>query len=350
MLAPQIDIDESFRPPRWLSNPHLQTVLPSLPARRRWIEPAARAVLEASRELLLDCGDGVRLQALHARPRVAKTPLVGEGRATEGAAEGAAEGRTAVLVHGWEGSADSMYVLSLAQQLFERGFEVVRLNLRDHGPTHHLNKELFHSCRLPEVVGALRQLQALVGGKPLHLAGFSLGGNFMLRAAAQARDSGLTIARVVAISPVLDPAATLDAMERSCGPYHGYFVRKWTQSLGLKQAAWPGIYDFAELRRAANLRRMTAELVGRFTEFASLEDYLQGYAIVGSRLAPLAVPATIIAAQDDPIIPARDLVRLAPVRTLRVILTRRGGHCGFVRRLFSWTWAERRAAEELDSN
>jgi predicted alpha/beta-fold hydrolase len=138
-------------------------------------------------------------------------------------------------------------------------------------------------------------------------------------------------------------------MERSCGPYHGYFVRKWTQSLGLKQAAWPGVYDFSQLARSANLRRMTAELVGRFTDFASLEAYLQGYAIVGSRLAQLAVPATIIAAQDDPIIPARDLARLAPVPTLRVILTRRGGHCGFVRRLFSWTWAESRAAEELDS-
>jgi len=335
LLAPQIDIDASFRPPRWLSNPHLQTVLPSLPARRRWIEPAARAVLQASRELLLDCGDGVRLQALHARPLTAVP---------------AAEQRAAVLVHGWEGSADSMYVLSLAQQLFERGFEVVRLNLRDHGATHHLNRELFHSCRLPEVVGALRQLQALFGGRALHLAGFSLGGNFMLRAAAQARESGLTIARVVAISPVLDPEATLDAMERSCGPYHGYFVRKWTQSLGLKQAAWPDVYDFAELARAASLRRMTAELVGRFTEFASLEAYLQGYAIVGSRLAPLAVPATIIAAQDDPIIPARDLARLAPVPALRVILTHRGGHCGFVRRLFSWTWAERRAAAELDSS
>ena len=40
-----------------------------------------------------------------------------------------------------------------------RGFDVVRLNLRDHGETHHLNRDLFHSCRLPEVVGAVRALQ-----------------------------------------------------------------------------------------------------------------------------------------------------------------------------------------------
>jgi len=64
-----------------------------------------------------------------------------------------------VLLHGWEGSAESLYVLSLAQLLFARHVEVVRLNLRDHGATHHLNRELFHSCRLPEVIGAVAALQ-----------------------------------------------------------------------------------------------------------------------------------------------------------------------------------------------
>ena len=71
-----------------------------------------------------------------------------------------ASARTAVLVHGWEGNAESLYILSLAQQLFDLGFDVVRLNLRDHGDTHHLNRELFHSCRLPEVVGAVQRMQA----------------------------------------------------------------------------------------------------------------------------------------------------------------------------------------------
>ena len=72
-----------------------------------------------------------------------------------------------VLLHGWEGSAESLYVLSLAQLLYQQGFEIVRLNLRDHGETHHLNRELFHSCRLPEVVGAVRTLQRQdLAGRP----------------------------------------------------------------------------------------------------------------------------------------------------------------------------------------
>jgi predicted alpha/beta-fold hydrolase len=304
----------------------------SQPYRRRRILTTARRLLAASRELTLECGQGVRLQAFHA-------PQPAERGAP----------RLAVLLHGWEGSAESHYALGLAHELYARGFEVARLNLRDHGATHHLNRELFHSCRLPEVVGALRAISALTGCGALHLAGFSLGGNFMLRAAAQAHESGLAIAQVVAVSPVLEPSATLVALEEGLPLYERYFVRKWRRSLALKQAAWPGDYDFAQLARYGDLRRMTAELVSRFTEFGSLEEYLDGYAITGARLARLAVPATIITALDDPIVPAQDLVRLARSAPLRVILTRHGGHCGFLERLSATTWAERRAAAELDA-
>ena len=294
-------------------------------------------LLAASRTLLLDCGEGVRLQAHYSPAR----------SAPESQARQKVRTRIAVLLHGWEGSADSLYVVSLAAQLMARGCGVVRLNLRDHGGTQHLNRELFHSCRLPEVIGAVRRVQALFPDASLGLAGFSLGGNFMLRVAAQAGAARLKIAKVVAISPVLDPVATLEALERGFRPYHSYFIRKWTRSLRLKQKAWPEDYDFAPLVRLTELRALTGELVRRFTSFASLEEYLNGYGIVGTRLAPLTVPSTIVTSLDDPIIPARDIAQLAPTPHLRVVVTRWGGHCGFLDHPARPTWAERRAATEL---
>jgi uncharacterized protein len=336
-LPASVRLDESFSPPRWLRNRHVQSIVPSLPVRFRWMAPRLAPLAAASRTLLLDCGDGVRLQAFHTSAR----------RAHEARTPDTTGVRVAVLLHGWEGSADSLYALSLAAQLSERGCEVVRLNLRDHGGTQYLNRELFHSCRLPEVIGAVRHIQALFPGAALGLAGFSLGGNFMLRVAAEAQTARLEIEKVVAISPVLDPVATLEALERGFRPYHSYFIRKWTRSLRLKQQAWPEDYDFAPLVRLSGLRALTAELVRRFTSFASLEEYLNGYAIVGTRLATLAVPSTIITSLDDPIIPARDIARLAPTPALRVVVTRWGGHCGFLDHPARSTWAERRAAAEL---
>lgn len=315
--------DDDFRPARWLRNHHLQSMLASTAWRRRRLLRQSAPLLAAAREQLLDCGEGVRLQCFISTPAHATSVPV-------------------VLLHGWEGSADSLYVLSLAQQLFERGFEVVRLNLRDHGETHHLNRELFHSCRLPEVVGAVSALQRLAKGRPLQLVGFSLGGNFMLRVAAQAVAAGLNLARVVAVSPVLEPVETLAALQRGMPGYEGYFVRKWLRSLQKKQQCWPDTYDFAPLAGLRDLKLMTAELVRSHTEFPSLEDYLNGYAITGARLAKLEVPSSILTALDDPIIPAVGLVKLARAPALSLTVTRYGGHCGFFEQLRGPTWLERR--------
>jgi predicted alpha/beta-fold hydrolase len=327
------DAFPDFLPPAWIANRHLQSVLPSLPFRRPAVVRRAAAVVAASAPLVLDCGDGVRLLGLHSAPP---------------AAESAAPRRLAALLHGWEGSADSLYVLSLAQLLFGRGFDVVRLNLRDHGETHALNRELFHSCRLPEVVGAVARLQALFPRHRLSLAGFSLGGNFCLRVGARAREAGLRIARIVAVCPVLEPATTLDALERGPAIYHRYFIHKWQRSLRLKQAAWPGEYEFGDMLGDGSLRRMTERMVLQYTDFPDLAAYLSGYAITGGVLETLEAPARLVTSADDPMILAGDLDRLARPRSLEITVTERGGHCGFMDALGGPSWIDRRIALELE--
>jgi predicted alpha/beta-fold hydrolase len=328
-LTTSPEIDSRFRPPRWLRDPHLQSIMSSLPPRRYWVRWRARAVVAAAQAWELDCGDDVRLLAWHSAP-----------------AHGS--GRTAVLLHGWEGSADSDYVLSLSAQLYASGYAVVRLNLRDHGGTHALNHGLFHSCRLGDVTGALRALAARCNGQRLYLAGFSLGGNFLLRACAEPTlPPG--VAGVVAISPVLEPKHAMHALEHGWSVYHSYFVRRWSRSLRRKQRSWPGHYDFGELMRSGSLRIMTDVLVRDCTEFADSTSYLDGYAITGARLLTLRVPARILAAADDPIIPAADLARLAPTPLLQVTRTAHGGHCGFLTRLLAPAWSDQFALEQFAS-
>ncbi len=327
------DAPGEFRPPAWIANRHLQSILPSLPFRRPAIERRARTVRAASRPLVLDCGDGVRLLGLHAAPP-AGVPV--------------AAPRLAVLLHGWEGSADSLYLISLAQILHERGFDVVRLNLRDHGGTHALNQELFHSCRLPEVVGAVQRLQSLFPQHRLMLAGFSLGGNFCLRVGARAGVAGLEIARIVAVCPVLDPATTIDALESGPAVYHQYFMLKWRRSLRLKQEAWPGVYDFGEMIGDSSLRSMTERMVLKHTEYPDLASYLSGYAVTEGVLESLAAPTALITAADDPMILERDLARLARPASLELTVTPRGGHCGYMDALRGPSWIDRRIAFELE--
>jgi predicted alpha/beta-fold hydrolase len=324
-------LEEGFRPPWWLRNAHVQSVLPSLAPRRALVRRRCAPVQARSRPLILDCGEEVRLLAQHT-PAIERNPI-----------------GAVVMLHGWEGDADAMYMLSLARRLLARGFEILRLNLRDHGGTQDLNPGLFHSCLLPEISGAVHCARLMFSGLPLHLAGFSLGGNFLLRVAADAPRSGLDIASVVAISPVLEPRATLAAIESGPRIYRRYFVRKWGASLRAKQRAWPHVYQFGDLRRFVSLRQMTAELVARHTEFSTLEEYLDGYSITGRRLAGLTARATIITAIDDPIVPVADLKRVAAASKLRAVVTPYGGHCGFLNGFSGETWAERAVVEHLTS-
>jgi hypothetical protein len=323
---------KAFRPPALLANRHLQSMLPSLPMRRAPVERRARPMISASRQLVLDCGDGVRLMGWFAEP---PPTAILESR------------RLAVLLHGWEGSSESLYVLSVAQLLHVCGFSVLRLNLRDHGGTHALNEGLFHSCRIAEVVGAISRVQALFPDARLSLAGFSLGGNFMLRVGACAERAGLRIARIVAVCPVIEPATTLAALEAGPAMYRQYFLYKWRRSLRAKQLAWPGAYDFGELIGERSLTAMTERMVLKYAGFADLASYLSGYAVTGDALAGLRVPARIITAQDDPMILAHDLDRLARPAALELTITPRGGHCGYMDALSGPSWIDREIVGDL---
>jgi len=319
-----------FRPPGWLANRHLQSVLPSFPTRRRSVERRARPVIAASREIMLDCGDGVRLMGRLSMPASETRP------------------RLAVLLHGWEGSAESLYMLSTAELLHEHGFRVLRLNLRDHGGTHALNEELFHSCRIAEVTAAVARVQALQPEAELSLAGFSLGANFWLRVGARAPAAGIRIRRIVAVCPVLDPATTLAALESGPAIYRQYFLFKWRRSLRAKQAAWPQTYDFGDLLADPSLTTMTERMVLRYSGYPDLATYLRGYAITGDALASLAAPTELITSADDPMILTRDLELLARSDALRVTLVPNGGHCGFMDRLGGPSWIERRIVATLE--
>ena len=320
------DWDTRFSPPAWLANPHVQSVFPSLPLRRPAVAWRCRRVAAASRELIVDCGDGVRLLAEHAT--------------REGAGQTPAD-RVAVLLHGWEGSSRSLYVLSLAQYLYDRGYDVVRLNLRDHGGSERLNPGIFHSCRIAEVVGAVRRIQDLNPGRKLYLAGFSLGGNFMLRVAARARGAGIEPSAVVAVCPVVDPGSTLVQLERGWPVYRQYFVWKWHRSLRDKQAAWPDQYDLGEVLSLGTLTEMTDVLARRYGGYPTLEDYLHGYAVTGDALATIEHPTRIITAADDPIIPVEGFDRIARPRSLALTRTAFGGHCGYYDGRPGATWIER---------
>jgi predicted alpha/beta-fold hydrolase len=252
------------------------------------------------------------------------------------------------MLHGWEGSAEASYVLSVGTRLHDAGFDVLRLNFRDHGDTFALNRELFHSCRIDEVVHAVRGAVAAHSARQTVLVGHSLGGNFALRVAVRAPAAGIELSKVVAICPVLRPHSTMRALEDGLWVYREYFLRRWRRSLLAKAACFPDLYDFGDLRRFPTLTATTEFFVKRYTSFPDLDAYLNGYAVTGSALAGLSVPCRVIAAADDPVIPVADIADLAASPALGIEVLPGGGHCAFLESYRLRSWLDEAVLREID--
>ncbi len=316
-----------FIPPMPLRSGHLQTFLASAGPRQAAVRNVAAPVLAMARHITLECGGGAR--------------LLGE-YSSANAARG-----LAVLIHGWEGSAHSAYVLSAAARLFRQGLSVFRLNLRDHGPSHHLNRDPFTSTRLNEVIEAVREVHRLFPHPQQHLVGFSLGGNFALRIARGAADSGLRLDSAVAICPVIRPHITMQHLEEGPFFYHYYFKRNWKRSMLRKFELFPELRDARHMLKGSTLTEMSETFVRRFTPYPSQLDYFQGYAIDGEHMSGLQVPCHVIASEDDPVIHIGEFQHLARPERLHLEVTRFGGHCGFIQDYQMNSWVDGRLAELL---
>ena len=322
----------AYRAPRWLRSPHLQTLLSSSPIRVARGGRELRKLGAVHEEHLIDAGGDIRLHGVHSTL---------PGRPPRG---------LALLLHGWEGSAESGYMRLTCARLLERGFDVFRLNFRDHGDTHHLNEDLFHSNRLDEVLQAAltvsRRWQQ--PGQPMVVAGYSLGGNFALRVALHAPGMGLQLARVAAVCPALDPERTTTAMERGLPVYERYFLKKWTRSLRRKRELFPQRHAIADAQlRSVRLRELTAWLVARHTGFADVDAYFDGYRISRDRMRGLQVPADILTSADDPVIPVEDFHDWQLPADATVEIAAHGGHCAFLRGASLRGYAEDWVAEHL---
>ncbi|HET6431657.1 YheT family hydrolase [Dyella sp.] len=312
MTLPQ---GRDFQPPWPLRSGHIQTMLSSSGVRRVLLPKAARTVVDGAEHVMVSGGPGVRLSGAY-------TAQSGRPQARG----------LAVLFHGWEGSVDSTYVLQTGSRLLAEGWDVFRLNFRDHGDSHPLNEALFHSCRIDEVMHALAEIARRWPARPIALAGFSLGGNFALRAAMAAARYEVPLSYALAVCPIIDPAEGLFSLEKQAPWfYQAYFMQKWRHSLRTKQAAFPQhqYFELAELKQ--NLRGLTESLVLRHTDFGSLEAYLDGYSVAGDALQALQIPATILTARDDPVIPVNAFEQLRLPDHVELDIARHGGHCGFIR-------------------
>jgi predicted alpha/beta-fold hydrolase len=246
-----------------------------------------------------------------------------------------------ILVHGLEGSSEAGYARSLAQAALEAGCAAHRFNMRSCGGTEHLSgRTLYHSGQTSDLLAVIRQLS---GGVPVFLAGFSLGGNVVLKLAGELGESasGL-IAGVMAISTPIDLAACVRRLDKPSNRiYARRFVSRLKERVRAKERLTPGLFDLSGLDRVQNIYEFDDRFTAQAFGFGSADNY---YATQSANqfLDRIRVPTLVVQAKDDPLIPfaVYDHPAFSTNPHLRLLVTEHGGHLGFISRAKPRFWLD----------
>jgi len=322
-------MEEPFIPAMWARSPHLQTIFGSLKIRVL----GKNEMTDVSKEVIVDAGSGVRLLGYHSRQLMCQVKGL------------------IILLHGWEGSTDSTYILSSGRYFYRLGYDVFRLNLRDHGNSHHLNTGLFHGALIEETNCAVESISRLLPSGPCYLIGFSLGGNFALRIALRQAFTPISnLKEIFCISPALDPYQSTLAIDASLSVYRHYFLTKWKRSLRKKQLCFPELYHFDDILHHNTCMGLTEAIMPYYTEWGHYMEYFRRYTLTGEVLAQLPIPVTVFTSQDDPFIDVDDFYRLPNNKYLRLSVQKYGGHCGFLDPFPQGCWYERTIANIIKNS
>lgn len=322
-----------FTPAWWLPGPHLQTIWGPLVRPRSGV-PLVREALTTpdGDELLLD-----HLEGPAGAPRV-------------------------LLLHGLEGSSNSVYAQGLLRLLARRGLRATVLNFRscarDPRDVRRMlpnrRARLYHSGETEDLDFVAETLARREPGSLAAAVGISLGGNALLKWLGE-RGATAPLRAAAAISVPFDLAAGARHLETAAG---ALYVRSFLRTLRPKSAAL--CERFPEARMRIDLPRVfSARTFWEFDDaataplhgFRGADDYYTRSSSL-RYVSRIVVPTLALSAADDPFLPAAVLEEVARAASpaLRLVATASGGHAGFVEGSFPWSarpWAEETAVDWL---
>lgn len=298
-----------FVPAPAIKNAHAQTIMGTLIPRR------FKRVTENTEARFFDVAPGVRVLA-HCSWQDERTSRP-----------------TLVITHGMEGSAESRYMLGAAEKALEAGFNVVRLNHRNCGGTEHLTPTLYHAGLTDDLRRIIDELIDEDKLEEICLAGFSLGGNIVLKLAGEYGEAMPGAVRgVVAISPSIDLASCADAIEtRSNIVYNWNFLLSLRGRLRRKARLFPDRYDASNLRGVWSIRKFDDVYTAPHAGFRDVAHYYERASALPF-ISRITVPTLIVHAKDDPFIPFAPFERpeVASNPNVALLAPEHGGHVGFI--------------------
>ena len=230
-----------------------------------------------------------------------------------------------IVVHGLGGTAESWYVPAAAGAALQSGYSCLRLNLRG---ADRLGEDIYHAGLTADVEGAVGSA-AFERYERIVLLGYSMGGHVVLRYVTRRPDP--RVAAVAAVSAPVDMERSAFAFDTRVNRiYRDHVLRGLREMFAATAARRPMPITVGEAARINSIREWDDRIVAPRFGFRDALEYYRTQSVAGA-LDSIAVPALLVFAATDPMIPA-DTVRPALARASQRLTVRwldSGGHVGF---------------------
>ncbi|NJN25920.1 MAG: alpha/beta fold hydrolase [Cyclobacteriaceae bacterium] len=292
---------DSYKAPWFLPNGHIQTIYPVL----------------------------CRKVSIALKPRIF-TIIMADGDFIDLDYYDKQSGKTLIVSHGLEGNSSRAYILGMARAFLAEGWNVVAWNYRGCSGRSNNTIKFYHSgCT--EDLGEVVNFAANIGGvTQIALAGFSLGGNVVLKYLGNTAMVNQKITHAVAISVPLDLHQGCRRLSESSNYlYEMRFLRTLKQKIRDKAVLFPEL-DLRHLAHIHDLQKFDDYYTAPLHGFADALDYYRSCSSLFV-LDEIKIPTLIINAKNDPFLPESCFPHsaLADHHYIFLETPAHGGHVGF---------------------
>jgi uncharacterized protein len=296
-----------YRPAWWLPGRHLRTL---------WGRLGRQLPVIATRRERLETPDGDVLELDRLDRHLATAPRL-------------------VILHGLEGTPQSRYARGMLAEAARRGWGADLMYFRSCAGTLNRARRLYHSGETGDLAFVVEHLVRQYEQAPLVFAGFSLGGNVLLKwLGERGADLPAQVRGAAAVSVPFDLARGARHIGQGFARlYESSFLRSLKRKTLAKLEQYPDLADPARLARSRSIYEFDDAVTAPVHGFRTADDYYARSSSLGY-LAAVRVPTLLLSAVDDPFLPpdvlgeVRAIAAHVPALTLEFVP--RGGHVGFV--------------------
>jgi uncharacterized protein len=311
------------RPPVYLFNGHLETIVPSLFRKIEGVNYVREKITTIDQDFLnLDW-----------------SKVGGE--------------KLLIISHGLEGDSQRHYAMGMVKLFNQHGIDVLVWNNRSCGGELNLRPILYHHGSSFDLDAVVSYVIAKFKYSEIFLAGISMGGAQTLKYLGEkGEDLPKLISRAAVYStPCNLPSSARTLKYRSNLFYKKRFLSKLKNKMEAKATQFPDLIDVELLKRVQDFDTFDTHFTAKLHGFKDAGDFYRSVS-ADNWMPKIEIPTLIVNALNDPLLGPECYPHQLAESKAEIILEmpKRGGHTGFSVKNQEFTWAEYRFLNFFLSN